>query len=259
MKRILAPLAVAAWCSLAATAQIPRAADGKPLLDGIWEARGTAASGLEAHGASMNLPAGGSLIVDPADGKIPYQDWAAKQRDENYTNRAKEDPLGKCFLAGVPRIMYLPFPFQIFQMPQYVIMAFEYDHATRTVYLNGTKHMDDIDFWMGDSRGRWDGDTLVVDVADNNDQTWLDLAGDFHSGQMKLTERYKRTGPDTLDYRVTVDDPKVYTRPWTFEMTLYRHTEKNFQLYEYECHDYLEDALSAARQSAKGSAQDSAK
>ena len=194
----------------------------------------------------MGIPAGRGVIVDPPDGKIPYQPWAAEKRKENYANRATADPLGKCFLAGVPRIMYLNFPFEIFQTPKFVAIAYEYDHATRTISLDGSKHLPDIDFWMGDSRGHWEGSTLVVDVADLNEQTWLDLAGDFHSDQLKVTERYTRTGPDTLEYRATIDDPKVFTRPWTVSMPLYRHTEKDFQLYEYECHDYLEEAQKAA-------------
>jgi hypothetical protein len=219
----------------------PRTADGKPDLQGIWQARNTAASALEAHGAAEGIAAGGSVIVDPPDGKIPYQPWAAEKRQENYKNRATADPLGKCFLAGVPRINYLPYPFQIFQTPKFIAIAYEYDHTDRTIFLNGTKHLDDIDFWMGDSRARWEGETLVVDVANHNDQTWLDLSGDFHSDEMKVTERYTRTGPDTLQYEVTIQDPKVFTRPWKISMPLYRHTEKDAQLYEYECHIYLEE------------------
>jgi hypothetical protein len=218
----------------------PRAADGKPDLQGIWQVRNTAAASLEDHGAAEGIAAGKGVIVDPPDGKIPYQPWAAQKREENFKNRATADPLGKCFLAGVPRVNYLPFPFQIFQTPKFVAIAYEYDHATRTLFLNGTKHLDEIDFWMGDSRAHWEGDTLVVDVANINDQTWFDLAGDFHSDETKLTERYTRTGPDTLQYEVTIQDPKVFTRPWKISMPLYRHTEKDFQLYEYECHIYLE-------------------
>jgi len=241
MTGVLARFAVAALLPCAALAQ-QRTADGKPDISGIWQARNVAFADLEDHGASMGIPAGRGVIVDPPDGKIPYQPWAAERRKENYKNRATADPLGKCFLAGVPRINYLPFPFQIFQTPKFVAMAYEYDHATRTISLDGSKHLPDIDFWMGDSRGHWEGNTLVVEVVDLNEATWLDLAGDFHSGEIKVTERYTRTGPDTLQYEATIEDPKVYTRAWKISMPLYRHTEKDFQLYEYECHDYLEDA-----------------
>ena len=211
-------------------------------LQGIWEVRNTAAAGLEAHGASGGIAAGPSVIVDPADGRIPYQPWAAAKQQENFKNRATADPLGKCWLAGVPRITYMPFPFQIFQTPEFVAIAYEYDHATRTISLTNGKHLTDIDFWMGDSRGHWEGDTLVVDVADLNPVPWFDLSGDFHSDALKLVERYTRTGPDTLQYEATIEDPKVFTRPWKISMPLYRHTEKNAQLYEYECHVYLEES-----------------
>lgn len=253
MNRIAIPLAAAVLCAWPGRAQ-QRTIDGKPDLQGIWQARNTAAGDLEDHGASLGIEAGRGVIVDPPDGKIPYQPWAAEKRKENFKNRATADPLGKCYLAGVPRITYLPFPFQIFQTPKFVAIAYEYDHATRTIYLDGSKHLPDIDFWMGDSRGHWEGNTLVVDVADLNEQTWLDLAGDFHSDALKLTERYTRTGPDTLQYEVTIEDPKVFTRPWKISMPLYRHTEKNFQLYEYECHDYLEEARQA-RQAAPAGAK----
>jgi hypothetical protein len=121
-------------------------------------------------------------------------------------------------------------------------MAYEYDHATRTIPLDGGKHLEDLDLWMGDSRGHWEGDTLVVEVADNVDQTWFDSAGDFHSDALKITERYTRTGPETLQYEATLEDPKVFTKPWKIKMPLYLHTEKDAQLYEYECHIYLEQA-----------------
>ncbi len=242
MRAIAIPFAAAALCAVTAAAQIPRTADGKPDLQGIWQVRNTAAGSVEDHGASLGIAAGRGVIVDPADGKIPYQPAALKKRDENYKNRATADPLGKCFLAGVPRITYLPFPFQIFQTPKFVAIAYEYDHATRTISLDGTKHLEDIDFWMGDSRGHWEGDTFVVEVTDLNEQPWLDLSGDFHSDVTKVTERYTRTGPDILQYEATIEDPKVYTRPWKMSMPLYRHTEKDFQLYEYECHDYQEEA-----------------
>lgn len=239
MLRFACFCAAAALLATAADAQ-PRNTGAQPDLQGIWEARNTAAGDLQDHGGSLGIPAGRSVIVDPPDGKIPYQPWAEAKREQNYKNRATADPLSKCYLAGVPRITYLPFPFQIFQTPKFVAIAYEYDHATRTVYLDGSKHLPDIDFWMGDSRGHYEGNTLVVDVGDLNEQTWLDASGDFHSDAMKVTERFTRTGPDTLQYQATIEDPKVYTRPWTIRMVLYRRTEKNAQLFEYECHDYQE-------------------
>ena len=219
----------------------PRTPDGKPDLEGIWEVRNTANSNLEAHSASLGIRAGESVIVDPPDGKIPYQAWAAAKRQENLKTPAA-DPVNKCFLPGVPRITYMPFPFQVFQTPEFVAITYEYVHASRTVHMKKSGHLDNIEFWMGDSRGRWEGDTLVVEVANNNADTWLDSSGNLHSEAMQVVERYTRTGPDTLQYQATIEDPKVFTRPWTIRMPLYRHTEQNAQLYEYECHVYLEEA-----------------
>jgi hypothetical protein len=216
-------------------------ADSKRDLQGIWEVRDTtAAADLEAHSADEGIRAGQSYIIDPADGKIPYRPEALAKRNENFKNRAKLDPVNKCYLPGVPRITYMPYPFQIFQTPEFVAVLYEYVHASRTIHMQNPKHLDDISFWMGDSRGHWEGDTLVVDVADNETGTWIDASGDFHSDQLHVVERYTRTGPDTIQYEATIEDPKVFTRPWKISMPLYRHTEKNAQLYEYECHVYRE-------------------
>ena len=225
---------------------LPRLPDGEPDLQGIWEARNTADGDLEAHSASAGIRAGESVIVDPPDGKIPYQPWAAAKQQENFAHRATADPVNRCFLPGVPRITYMHYPFQIFQTAKYIAIAYEYVHASRTIYMNGSPHLDDIDFWMGDSRGHWDGDTLVVDVADNNPATWLDMSGNFHSEALHVVERYTRTSPDTLEYEATIEDPKVFNEPWKIVMPLYRHTEPNAQLYEYECPVYRE------RQTEKG-------
>jgi hypothetical protein len=217
-------------------------------LQGIWEVRSQAAGSLEAHSADAGIRAGESVIFDPADGKIPYQPWAAAQRLENFKNRMSADPVANCYMPGVPRITYMPYPFQIFQTPQFVAITYEYVHASRTIHMNGSKHLENIDFWMGDSRGRWEGDTLVVDVTDNNPTTWLDASGNFHSEAMHVVERYTRTSPDTLLYEATIEDPKVFTRPWKISIPLNRHTEKNAQLYEYECHVYKENGAGLLKQ-----------
>jgi hypothetical protein len=224
----------------AKTYTAPRLSDGKPDLQGIWEARNTASGSLEAHSASMGIRGGESSVVDPPDGKIPYQPWALAKRTENFNTRATSDPMAKCFLPGVPRITYVPYPFQIFQTPNFIAITYEYVHASRTIHMDGTPHLDDIDFWMGDSRGHWEGETLVVEVADNNSDTWLDSSGNFHSDKMKVVERYRRTAPNVLQYEATIEDPKVFTRPWKISMPLYLHEEKNAQLYEYECQVYRE-------------------
>ncbi len=220
-------------------ASLPRLPDGKPDLQGIWEARNTADGNLEAHSAGAGIRAGEGVIVDPPDGKIPYQAWAAAKQQENFAKRAMLDPVNRCFLPGVPRITYMHYPFQIFQTPEFVAITYEYVHASRTIHMKGP-HLEDIAFWMGDSRGHWEGDTLVVDVADNEPETWLDMSGNFHSDALHVVERYTRTSLDTLRYEATIEDPKVFTKPWKISMPLYRDAEKNAQLYEYECHVYRE-------------------
>ena len=220
----------------------PRTADGKPDLQGIWQVMNTAAVNLEDHIAVLDMPAGRSIIVDPPDGRIPYQPAAAQKQKENFKNRAKADPLNICYIPGVPRVMYLPFPIQIVQTPKYVLMASEFAHTVRTIYMDGSKHPDVALFWIGDSRGRWDGETLVVDVANHLPDTWFDRSGNFHSDALHIVERITRTDPDLLTYEATLEDAQVFTRPWTIRMLLYRHREPNFKLLEYECNAYLEDA-----------------
>ncbi len=215
---------------------MPRTPDGKPDFSGLWQVMNSAAWDVQDHQARKDVPAGMGVV----DGnEIPYQASAAAKNRENFENRATADPETKCFLPGIPRLMYMPFPFQIFQTPAMLTMLFEYVHATRYVYTNGTPHPPGhIDWWMGDSRGRWEGDTLVVDVVDFNDQTWFDRAGNFHSDEMHVVERYTAMDVDHITYEVTIEDPQVFTRPWRMSMVLYRHKEKNLQLLEYECYAF---------------------
>jgi hypothetical protein len=215
---------------------LPRTTDGKPNLSGIWQVMNTASWDIQDHAAQKGVPAGQGVVEG---NEIPYQPAAEAKKKENFANRMTADPLTKCYLPGVPRITYLPFPFQILQTPTAVEIFYEYTHAVRQVYVDGSKHPPGhIDWWMGDSRGRWEGDTLVVDLVDFNDETWFDRAGNFHSDALHVIERYTLTDPDHIDYEVTIEDPKVFTRPWKMRMPLYRHTEKNFQLLEYECHAF---------------------
>lgn len=223
---------------------IPRMPDGKPSLSGVWQVLDNSLDGnIEPHAASYGVHAGQGAIVDPQDGKIPYLPAAVAKRQANYKNRAK-DPVAYCFKPGVPRITYLPFPFQITQTPTMIQMTYEFVHNYRSVYINGSEHLPGIDFYNGDSRAKWDGDTLVVDVTDLNDDpdhpTWFDASGNYHSDKLHVVERYTRTGPDTMVYRATMDDPKVFSRPWTIEVLLYRHQEKNFRVMEYECQMFKE-------------------
>jgi hypothetical protein len=238
-----APAAAQAPAAGTQSAPIPRTADGRPNLTGIWQAVNTAAWDIQGHSAQKDVPAGLGVVEG---NEIPYQPWAAEKKKENFANRATADPETRCFLPGVPRVMYMPFPFQIFQTPTYLSFVHEYVHAVRHIYVNGTAHpRGPIDWWMGDSRGRWEGDTLVVDVVHFTDQTWFDRAGNFHSEALHLIERYTLIGPDHINYEVTVEDPKVFTRPWTMRMILYRRKEPNAQLLEYECYafDEVTDSL----------------
>ena len=209
-----------------------RTADGKPNLNGIWQVFGTAAWDLEAHSAHEGVPAGESVVEG---GEIPYQPWAAAKKKENHAKRLAADPMSRCFVPGVPRVMYVPLPFEIVQTPKYVVMMHEYAHTRRIIYTDGSPHADALDFWMGDSRGRWEGDTLVVDSIDFNDRTWFDNAGNFHSDALHVIERYTPRDTAHLDYNVTIEDPKVFTRPWKMNMIIYRRLEKGLQLFDYDC------------------------
>jgi hypothetical protein len=216
--------------------ELPRTEEGKPNLTGIWQVLNSAAWDIQDHGAQKGVPAG-TGVVEGND--IPYQPWAAAKKKENFDKRMTADPETKCYLPGVPRLMYMSYPFQIVQTPTVTTMLFEYVHAIRYVYTNGTPHPPGhIDWWMGDSRGRWDGDTLVVDNVDFNDQTWFDRAGNFHSDQLHVVERYTLADPDHMSYEVTIEDPKVFTRPWKMSMIFYRRKEKGLRVLEYECYAF---------------------
>jgi len=217
----------------------PLTSDGKPDLQGIWQALSTAAWDIQDHSARLGVPAGQGVVEG---NEIPYQPWAAARKKDNFEKRLTEDPIAKCYLPGVPRITYMPHPFQIFQTRGTTVILYEYDHAVRTIYTDRPHLPGHIDFWLGMSRGRWEGETLVVDVIDFNDKTWFDAAGNFHSDALHVVERYTRTGPDHIAYEVTIDDPKVFTRPWKMSMTLYRRREQNVQLLDYECNALAEEA-----------------
>lgn len=237
LRTYLFAAAVAASPVAAQQYRAPRTAGGQPDMQGIWQADTTAYADLVPHSAELGMPAGFGIVEG---GEIPYKPEAAAKQQENFKHRATEDPNSHCFLPGVPRANYMPFPLQIFQTPNDVAILYEYVHAYRLIPLNGSKHPDDIDFWMGDSRGHWEGDTLVVDVADNSDQTWFDDAGNFHSGDLHIIERYTRTGSDTIHYEATIEDAKTFTRPWKIAFNLYRHEQKNLELMEYDCYAYDE-------------------
>jgi hypothetical protein len=214
---------------------LPRTADGKPDLSGVWEVLNTAAWNIQDHNADTGTPPGQGVVES---NEIPYQAWALDKKKENFARRMTEDTDSKCYLPGVPRITYMPYPFRIVETPKYVTILYEYIHIVRTIYTNGSTHPEGMDWWMGDSRGHWEGDTLVVDVTDFNDRTWFDKAGNFHSDALHVVERYGFIDKDHLDYEVTIEDPKVFTRPWKMRMPIYRRIEKDVRPLEYDCYAF---------------------
>ncbi|HEY8519113.1 MAG TPA: hypothetical protein VIN61_03460 [Gammaproteobacteria bacterium] len=231
----------------------PERIAGEPNLNGIWQALNTAYWNLEAHsaealkdfwelGAIAAIPAGQSVIT--GDGKIPYLPEALAKRDENRAGWPKTDPETYCYLPGIPRATYMPFPFQIVQAGggDDILFIYEYASANRLVEMNEHKEPP-VDTWMGQSNGHWEGDTLVIETTGFNGRTWLDRAGNHHSSALKVTERITRMGPNHLQYEATLEDPNTYSRPWTISMPLYRRIEPNAQLLEFKCVPFAEELM----------------
>jgi hypothetical protein len=230
-------------------ARAARTADGKPNLNGIWQAMNTAHWDLLDHSAqagavvalgALGAVPGGRGVVE--GNEIPYKPEALRKQKENAANWLAQDPLIKCYMPGVPRATYLPFPFQIVQSADAILIAYEFASASRTIEMK-SKEQSPLDHWMGWSRGRWEGDTLVVDVANFNDRTWFDAAGNHHSDALHVVERYTPTDPDHLLYEATIEDPNVFTRPWKIRMPLYRHVEPNAELVEFKCVEFAEELM----------------
>ncbi len=227
----------------------PRGPDGNPDLNGLWQALNSAHWDVEPHGAGPSVvrdlgalsavPAGLGVVVDDV---IPYTAEALVQRDENRANRLRRDPAIKCYLPGVPRGMYMPFPVQILQSQQHIMILHEFAGAVRTVYMDDHGPAP-ADSWMGWSNGHWEGETLVIDTTGFNGMTWFDRSGNFHSEALHVVERLTRRSPETLSYEVTIEDPNVFTRPWTMRMLLYRRVEENAQLLEFRCVEFVEDLI----------------
>ena len=232
-----------------------------PDLNGIWQALNTAHWDIRPHAAGSSafpellgaigaVPAGQGVIEG---NEIPYQPWAAEKQRENFqerftrpadllTNETSGDPEAKCYLPGVPRATYMPFPFQIFHTPGLILMAYEYASATRQIHLDRQPQSPNVS-WMGWSIGRWEGDTLVVDVTDQLGRTWLDRAGNFYSEAVHVVERYTPISPNHLMYEATIEDPNVFTRPWTIRMPLYRRIEEKVELLEFKCIEFAEEFM----------------
>src|SRR5438067_8896085 len=232
-----------------------------PDLNGVWQAMNSASWDLESHAAGpAPFPAlTGAIGAQPAGqgvvegGQIPYQPWAAAQKKENFEkwlahpatvelNNTTGDPEAKCYLPGVPRATYMGFPFRIVQTAKQVLLSYEFASAVRIVYMD-RKPAPPADSWMGWSIGSWDGDTLVIDVTAFNDKTWFDRAGNFHSDALHVVERYTPMSPYHLMYEATIEDPKVFTRPWKIRMPLYRRVEPDVQPLEFKCVEFAEEFI----------------
>jgi len=241
----------------------PRADGGKPDLNGIWQTLNEANYDLEGHearpamalmpgpygpvAASPVLALGAVGAVPPSlgvveGGEIPYKPEALVQKKDNQANWLSRDPEIKCYLPGVPRATYMAQPFRILQNASQIFIAYQYAGAVRNIYLKDPGPPP-IDSWMGQSFGRWEGETLVVDVTGFNDQSWFDRAGNFHSDALHVVERYTRTSPDVISYEATIEDPKVFTRPWKISMPLYRRQEKNAQILDFKCVEFVEELM----------------
>jgi len=247
-QRATAPVAPAAQTA-ATTYRAPRTGDNRPNLNGIWQALTEANWNIEPHAADFGtVPALGAIDAVPPGpgivegGTIPYKPEALAQRKENYKKRMELDPEAKCYLPGVPRAMYMPQPFQIVQSTDHIMMVFQFGGAIRTVYMKDQKPAP-APSWMGWSNGHWEGETLVIETTGLDDRTWFDRAGNFHSDEMKVTERITARSGETLNYEATIDDPKTFTRTWKIGFPLYRRVEKTAQIMEFKCAEFVEELL----------------
>jgi hypothetical protein len=244
-----APAAPAAQGRGTAPARPARIA-GRPNLNGIYQAINTANWNLEDHSASATsfwqlgalfaIPAGQTVITDN-NGTIPYNPAGLKKRTENQAGWPKSDPEAKCYMPGLPRANYMPYPFQIVQGQKDILFVYEYASSNRIVHMSNHTEPP-VDSWMGWSNGKWDGDTLVIEATGFNDQSWFDRAGNHHTEALKVTERFSLQG-DNLMYEARIEDPKTFTRPWTIRMPLYRRIEPNVQLLEFKCVEFSEELL----------------
>ena len=227
---------------------VPRGPDGKPNLNGIWQAANTANWDVLTHAAAAGPPMLGVLgAIPPGMGvvegdEIPYLPAALAKKQANFAKRWTEDPEVKCYLPGVPRAAYMPYPFQIFQGSPTMLIAYQYAGASRIINM-GKPTEAPSDSWMGWSNGKWEGDTLVIDVAGFNDSTWFDRSGNHHSDALHVVERYTLANANMIQYEATIEDPSTFSRPWKISMPLYRHTEKNALLMEFKCVEFAEELL----------------
>ncbi len=248
---------------LPAEESFTRMPDGKPNLNGVWQVLNRANYNLESHPASASMqliegpvvpiphpdilalgavgavPAGLSVVVGE---EIPYTKKALKVRKENKNNWLERDPEIKCYLPGVPRATYMPYPFQIFQSKSAFFIAYEYAGATRNIYLEDPGEPP-VDSWMGQSWGYWEEDNFVIETKGFNGQTWLDRSGNFHSDKLKVIEKYTLLNNHTMQYEAKIEDPETFTRPWKIEMILYKRIGKDAELQQFKCVEFVEELI----------------
>jgi len=222
-------------------APFTRTTDGKPNMQGYWDSpqAGWAAWDIEKHPDGFQILGGPGAVVDPPDGKIPYQPWGLEKR-QYFIDHPKEDPQAHCFLSGVPRQWYTPFGLQILQPPgaPYILVLHESHHAYRVIKLDGKPHLPpSIKLFEGDSVAKWEGDTLVIDVKNLNGKTWFDMAGNFTTENLHVVERLTMANINTINYEATIEDSTLYTRPWKIAFTITRITKPNYELMEFACYE----------------------
>jgi hypothetical protein len=244
-------------------ANVPRTASGKPDMNGLWQVLNTANYDIEPHqarpalamrpgpvipvpakevvalGAVGAVPSGLGVVVG---GEIPYTPAALAKKKENQDNWLTRDPEVKCYLPGIPRATYMPFPFQIFQSEKAFFIAYEYAGAVRNIFLKDPGPPE-VDSWMGQSVAHWEGDTFVIQSNGFNDQSWFDRSGNHHSEALKVVERYSMLDRDHIQYEATIEDPKTFTRPWTIRMPLYRRIEADARLGQFKCVEFVEELM----------------
>ncbi|MBI4475235.1 MAG: hypothetical protein HY646_21410 [Acidobacteria bacterium] len=223
-----------------AAAQAPsRTVDGKPNLQGYWNNQaGSAPWDIEPHAAAFQIPAGQGVITDTPDRKIPYKPEALAKRNDFRDNHAFDDPQGHCAPSGIPRQTYTPFGFQILQPRGAVVILYEAEHAYRVIRTDGSPHIPaSIELWQGDSIGHWEGNTLVADVTNFNGRTWFDMMGNFTTPSLHVVERYSLVDANTIQYEARIEDPAVYTRPWTMSFPIRRNSQPGYYMLEFACHE----------------------
>ena len=222
-----------------------------PDLSGIWQTMNTASWNLEGHTASKmpvtnilgalgGIPAGMSVVEG---GEIPYLPEALEKRDQNRSDWTNLDPVAKCYIPGVPRATYMPWPFQILQTETEIFVAYEFGSNSRTIFMDRPGTEAPLPSWMGYSLGHWEGETLVVNVTKQVPDTWLDASGNYHGPNLVVEERYTLIDENHMQYEATIDDPDVFSRPWKIKIPLYRRMEDEARLLEYKCVEFGEDLL----------------